>query len=629
MRLIIAEKPSLARVIASGIDGVQQRYDGYIQIGMDTVVTYCFGHLYELAMPHFYDMKWQKWDLSHLPIVIANDDWQILPKEDAKAQINVISTLLKGATQVINAGDPDREGQMLVDEVLEVLSWRGPTLRLLIHDPTPSSVRKALKAMQPNENFANLYASAKCRARADWLVGMNLSRAVSKRIGLTAHIGRVQTPTLALVVRRDLAIEGHQAGTFYTLQASVATKQDAFVLTHDTKHDRITDKAEANRIADEIRASVVTLNVSDKTVTEHAPLPFRLATFQKEAESRYGWTAVQALEALQSAYEKQLVSYPRTACAHLPEAQAGQAVPIIKAILKAGHFGNAVAALDLMKPSGRVYDDKKVGEHHGLTPTSIVPNLDAGTPAFKAWQLVTEQFIKSLLPWYTATVKEVSFVHAERVFKASGETPSNEAQSWRLLEPKRDRNGDPLAPLATALKDGESAQGRVGEVIIKQGKTTPPERYTEATLIADMENVHKFVADQRIKAALKENAGIGTAATQGATIETLKRRKYLELAGRGVKKHLRSTRLGRYLIEHAPAVLSDPGITALWEEQLDAIAKGKVNPNEFLARIDGYVLNNLTKIKATNFPEPPTIDGHATSTTSRTRKTVAKKRDGN
>jgi len=590
MRLIIAEKPSLARSVANGIDGVRINGDGFIQVdgaAGSTIITWCFGHLYELAEPERYNPAWKKWRADLLPITIAPGQWKLLPKKDSQAQIRVIARLLKTATEVIHAGDPDREGQMLVDEVLDELGWTGKTQRLLLHDTTPASVRKAFTKLQPNTNFAPLYQAAQCRSQADWLVGMNLTRAASIKMGVTVSIGRVQTPTLALVVRRDLAIEGHTSSVFYTLHATVNTAKGDVVLVHDTEHDRIIDKQLALAIAKALTGQTVTLSVTEKNITEQAPLPFTLPRFQKAAEARYGWSAKQALDILQKAYEQQLVSYPRTDCPYLPEEQAGQALPVVRRMVNGGHFGVVRGVLELMQPSKRVYDDKKVAQHHGLTPTSKLPA--ATKPDVKqAWELVAEQFIKSLLPAYKANVKTVSFEYDVREFKAAAETALNADTSWRVLEPKEQKASLP------ALPDG--SQGKVAHVAVKQGKTSPPKPYTEATLIADMGNVHKFVEDPKLKALLKENAGIGTAATQGAIIETLKRRKYVELTGRGKTKALRSTELGRTLIARIPDALSNPGITALWEEQLGAIAAGQANPTEFKARIDAYVKRNLGRI---------------------------------
>lgn len=606
MRLIIAEKPSLARAISAGFDGVAEKGNGYIKVG-STIITHCFGHMYELASPDKYSPDLKRWALETLPIVIGPDDWKLLPMDGAKDQIKLIARLLKEATEVVNAGDPDREGQMLVDELLEALGWKGPTQRILIYDTTKGGIRKALGALKPNAQFKPLYEAAKCRARADWLVGMNLTRAVSKMIGVTASIGRVQTPTLGLVVQRDKLIEGHSSSKFYTLLATTSTGTSTVVMVHDTEHDRIFDKALAVEIAKALKGQTVTVSVDEKKVTENAPLPYKLSTFQKDAEARFGWTAKKSLDSLQAAYEQQLVSYPRTDCPYLPEEQARLAVPVATQLIgRCAAFKHLAPVLKYMAPSDRVYNDKKVEEHFGLAPKSMPQEGGQVTDAVRAWQLVSEQFLKSLLPAYQALVKEASFSFQQRLFKATGETPLNADSSWRVMEPKRTREGEPVKPLPFSIPAGQSGPARIGDVAVKEGKTTPPKPYTEASLLADMSAVHKFVTDERIKALLKENAGIGTAATQSAIIETLKNRQFIETVkgGKG-KAYLRSTALGRYVIEHVPKGLADPGITALWEDQLNGIAKESVKPQDFMVAIDRYVASNVNKIKATQFPTPP------------------------
>lgn len=608
MQLIIAEKPSLAKAIANGLPpGIRQAGQGFIRVG-ETVITHCFGHMYELAPPETYASRWQRWSIESLPITVGENQWLLVPRKDAEAQIKVIAGLLTEAKSVIHAGDPDREGQMLVDELLDALAWRGPTQRMLIYDTTPAGIRKALAGLRPNTEFAALFEAAKCRSRADWLVGMNLTRAASTRIGVVASIGRVQTPTLALVVRRDLAIEGHKSSKFYKIAVTVSSASETLTLTHDPD-ERITDAKQAQAICAGLNGITVSVGVTEESTTERAPLPLVLSTFQAAAEKRYGWPVAKALAALQAAYEGQLVSYPRTDCPYLPEEQARSAVPMAKAIIAAGHFPAAAPLTDRLAPQARIYDDKKVEQHHGLTPTTRLPSAESAPDAVKAWALVAEQFLASLLPDHRIAVKTAAFTHEGRTFKAKGETSLNGPASWRVVQPKVKREDeDGASPLQTRMTDGESAIMRVGQAVSVAGKTTPPKPYTEAGLISDMSAIHKYVTDPRIKAMLKETAGIGTPATQGAIIESLKARGYIASQGAGKTKRLCSTRFGRYLVAHAPAVLCDPGVTALWEEALSNIAKTGASPLEFMTRIDAYVAGNVTRIKDATFPRVDPAD---------------------
>lgn len=611
--LIIAEKPSLARSIADAIDPrpVNNSRQGVGWIDTTKArLTWCFGHMLELASPETYRAEWSQWTLKTLPMLVEEDQWQIKPKDGAKAQIDCIRNCLKEATRVIHAGDPDREGQMLVDELLEHLGWEGKTDRLLIQDPSPEGIRASLRKLQPNTDFANLYRAALCRSRADWLVGMNFTRAATKRIGPLISIGRVQTPTLAMVVRRDLEIERHVARTFHTLHAAVANKTLSLTLVHDDEKARIFDAAVAKDLAKRIEGQMVELTITTATELERSPLPYTASTFHKDAEKAFGWSAARSLQVLQSLYEKQLVSYPRTDCAYLPAEQAAGAVPMARAIIAGGYFSQANSLQ--LEPKSRVYDDAKVEEHHGLVPTRKLPPNSLDQAEKDAWSLIAMRFIASLAPDDQVETTTVAFVAEGRTFATKGQVPMNRATSWRSLVPPSKQQA---VPLPKAITDPNlDPKVLIRTVEIKAGKTTPPKPYTEASLRVDMNAAAKFVTDEHLRSILKETDGIGTAATQPSIIETLKQRKYVALEGRGKVKHLRSTNLGRYVISAIPATLADPGITAAWEARLRDIAKGDADPTDFMRRIALYVTKYVDNLKTANMPplpanineEPPT-----------------------
>lgn len=602
--VIVAEKPSLARAIAEAIDPAPKKHAkegvGWIET-KHGLVTWCFGHMLELAPPDHYDPDLKRWSLESLPIKIRPEQWALLPKKDAMRQIAVIRKLLKQADRVINAGDPDREGQMLVDELLEVEGWQGRTDRVLIHDTTPEGIRKALKKIRPNSEFRPLYQAALCRSRADWLVGMNLSRAATKRLGPVISIGRVQTPTLALIVRRDLAIEGHVSTPFWTLHAHCAGANFGITLSAEEEGDRIADRKQAQAIAQAMKGLKVSLDVEEGVETERSPLPYMLSSFQKDAEKAEGWGAKESLKVLQELYEKQLVSYPRTDCAYLPEEQRDLALPLAQALLKTGRFPEAQPLQERFEAKPKVYNNKKVAEHHGLTPTKRLPGPDLPPKLMAGWTLVARRFLATLAPDDRVAVKLVKFTHDKRTFKAKGETPQNRDQSWRVIEPKESQ-----AKILPDLPAGTGAlQALVREVDAKQGKTTPPKPYTEASLIADMKAVGKYVENERLRELLKESAGIGTAATQASILETLKQRKYIEVVGRGKVKHLRSLPLGRFVIKAVPATLADPGITAAWEDALNKISRSESDPIQFMEKINAYVAKYVEIFKTASMPPVP------------------------
>jgi len=615
MRLFIAEKPSLARAIAGGVGEITKKTDAHIQVGNDWI-TWCFGHILELAPPEAYAQRWRPpWTLSALPITVGPDEWKLSVRGDAKKQYDAIGALLRMADEVVNAGDPDREGQMLIDEVLESHGWKGKTTRILIANATPQGVRDAMKKMQPNSDFRPLYEAAMCRARADWLVGMNFTRAATKRIGPMTSVGRVQTPTLSLVVKRDKEIESHTVSHYYPLHAHVQTVRGGLVAVHDPKQNRITSIDIAKGIAKELEGSRVKLTMVSKQEREHAPLPFILATFSSAAEDAFGWGAKESLEVLQSLYEKQMVTYPRTDCPYLPADHAKQARRIAESIIGTGLM--PVKAADLlshMAPKPNVYDDAKVEEHHGVIPTLRMPGGDLAPKLLDGWRLVARRFLQTLMPSLIKDVAEVFFVHEDRRFTSRGEKPINAAESWVALEPEKDGpKGEQVQPLSLS---GPVTEGDVLKVEIKKNKTSPPKRYTEATLIADMKNVAKFVTNEKLKAILKETSGIGTAATQASIIETLKHRGYIRLDGAGKKKHIISTPFGRYLVENLPAALCDPGITAAWEDALQSIAKREMDAGGFMQKIEAYVskyVEHLKTVELSPLPESarPSVNDRA------------------
>jgi DNA topoisomerase-3 len=589
-QLIIAEKPKVARAIAA-ILGRGEDKNGYIVVG-DTVVSYCFGHLLEQANPREYNAEWARWSDKHLPYVITN--WKLNPIPKSKEQFEVLRKLIAKAEVIVNAGDPDREGQLLVDEVLFYCGWQGPTKRVLINATDPGTIKKALAKLEDNQKYYPLYQAALCRQRADWLVGMNLTVAATKLIAgdeLTS-IGRVQTPTLGLVVQRDLEIANFVSKTFYTLAATVRVGANQVVLTHAPADDmRILEKSVAENIAMALRGSAQTLAVETSEGRELSPLPFMLPTFQVAAEEELGLGAKASLDVLQKLYESQYVSYPRSDCEYLPPEQKGDALRIAQQLYdRAEEFTNFAAASERMEPKNRVYNGAKVAEHHGIVPTGRIPGQDVPPNLRKAWELVARRFLLSLMPDYRFEETEMAFVFDGRKFSVKGQIPLNLAESWRAFAPRKKDDAQPLP----VIEDGSI--GQVTEVDVKTGKTTPPKPYTEATLIADMRSIAKYVKDERLKSILKSTSGIGTAATQAATIETLKERGYVEIKA----KKVLSTPFGRDLIECLPPQLYDPGITALWEDALEKIAKGEHSPDEFMRRIDVYVERRIMDLRSTN-----------------------------
>ncbi len=590
MELIIAEKPSVAKAIRE-----------VLPHGSPYEVTHAVGHLLELAPPEHYDPDLKRWDPSKLPIKISK--WALLPIGRTKDQLETIGKLLKRASVVINAGDPDREGQLLIDEVLDYYGWKGPTKRLLVNATDAATIRKALAKMEDNTKYRPLMLSALCRQRSDWLVGMNLSRAVTKLLSreATISIGRVQTPTLAMVVRRQKEIEAFKSETFYTLEGVFALSGGRSVSLTCAPEPRIKEEKVADAVARACVGKQTKLGVEVTKAARLAPLPFDLAEFQKQAEWLFGWSASKSLEVLQSTYEAKLTTYPRSDCRYLKEEQREDALPIARKI--AGELEVNENALGLMKPSDRVYDNKKVTEHHGIIPTGVMPTSQTPKDMHSAWKLVALQFLASLLPneqYEETKIKAEISVGGKTIdlleFGARAERPLNAGANWTLIDLRsafgKPESNQPKAQVIPSIQDGEDAT--VAKCAYKEGKTSPPKPYTEATLIADMRAIAKYVQDPKLKSILKETSGIGTAATQAATIERLKTMGYLQT----VKKNIIDTTLGREIIEAIPPEMADPGITAVWEDALGMVARGQYDPGAFMGRIDALIEQQITRIRA-------------------------------
>ncbi len=598
-QLIIAEKPSVAKAIAACLSGARSggHADGFIAVG-DTTVTWCFGHILELAPPEHYNPFYKKWDAAHLPYQVPS--FVLLPKPDAEKQLTVIGKLLKKSDSAVNCGDPDREGQMLVDEVLEYHGWKGKTSRMLLNSTDAESVKKALASFKDNKGFYWLYQSAICRSRADWLVGMNLTVAASKLLSTElVSIGRVQTPTLALLVRRDLEIENFKPREFFTLAATVKTVDGQSVdLKHEPKdEDRIHDKAIADAIVATMAGKTFDLTVQVNDKKEAPPKPYSLLSFSKDAGKKYGWTAKQCLDVLQKLYEPEfgLTTYPRTESEYLKDEHRAAVPGILGTVLATGFFDQAKHLTSAHVIRDTVFNSAKVEEHHAVIPSAKAPGANLTGDFLKAYQLVAERFLMAVSPDFAYSETVAGLDVDGRAFTIKGNTPLNTAESWRVFNPKSESTLPSITPGACHVETCTPVPG----------STTAPKRYTEFDLMSDMSSVAKFVTEEKVKARLKETSGIGTAATRAAIMETLKKRGYAEAQG----KNLVSTAFGRSFIAAMPDVLKDPGTTAVWEYSLDLIAKNQYKPDEFMTKINNFVAKRIEEMRIASAAGSAKISG--------------------
>lgn len=581
MRLIIAEKPSLARAIADALPGTPKREEGAIAVG-DTRVTWCLGHLLEQAPPDAYDPVYKQWRLDHLPIL--PQQWRLTPRAKARGQLAVIRRLLKQAHLVVHAGDPDREGQLLVQEVIHYLGWKGPVSRLLVSDLNRPAVAKALSQMEDNARYQPLYHAAEARSRADWLYGINLSRAwtlIGRQAGHDGvlSVGRVQTPVLGLVVRRDAEIAAFQSRPFHVLWADLALEhgQVRAWWQPGEQHPlddqgRLLQRQPAEALAARLPGAEGRLaKLEAQQKRQAAPLPYSLSALQVDAARRYRLSAKAVLDTCQSLYERhKLITYPRSDCRYLPEAHFALARKTLESacgsddILK-GWLNGA----DFLRRS-KAWNDKKVGAHHALAPTGTRADMSrlSATEA-NVFRLIARNVLAQFYPTLTFREVKAEFEILGERFRAQGREILE--PGWKPLFTTRDE-APPLPP----LHEGEAA--RVADHGVEDRETRPPEPFTDASLIKAMMNVARYVDDPEVRRTLRESDGLGTEATRAGIIETLLDRGYLVRQ----QNALRATRTGHALIQALPEAASRPERTALWEQRLTAIVEQGDAPAPFL-----------------------------------------------
>ncbi|KHT50148.1 DNA topoisomerase III [Vibrio sinaloensis] len=616
-RLFIAEKPSLGRAIAAALPGPKKNDQGFIRCGNGDVVTWCIGHLLEQVEPDAYDERYKKWNLADLPIV--PEQWQLRPRKSASKQLSVVRKLLKESNQIIHAGDPDREGQLLVDEVLDYCkvskTKKESTQRLLISDLNLPAVKRALSQMRSNRDFIPLSVSALARSRADWLYGMNMSRAytlLGQKAGYQGvlSVGRVQTPVLGLVVRRDEEIENFVPRDYFTLHALIPYQGEgcAFDIRARWKpseacqpwqdeEGRVLNRKLVENVAQRIANQPAKVVESEQKQTKQsAPLPYSLSALQIDAAKRFGMSAQQVLDTCQSLYEKhKLITYPRSDCRYLPMEHYGQASSVCGAIgNNAKELGNAVSGANLSIKS-KAWNDKKVDAHHAIIPTPKKASVNAlSGNEMKIYQQIARQY---LMQFYPAAV----YAEAKLVFDIAGGTFIAKGRQlvsagWKALMGKQDEEDsgvDAVPPLA----EGTILTCREGE--IKDRKTEPPKHFTEATLLQAMTGIARFVEDKELKKILKETDGLGTEATRAGILDTLFKRQLLTRQG----KSILSSPAGRGLVHALPSESTYPDMTAHWEHQLQGMAERNQAYGPFMQALQTRIDGLMSQVKSGEIPQ--------------------------
>ena len=613
MRLFIAEKPSVAKAIVAEL-GCVTRGDGFITCKDGSVVTWCFGHLLEQAEPDAYlpdDVPRTKkgskvWRFEDLPIYPKN--WKLLPKNDkgVKKQLATIGKLLKKASLVVHAGDPDREGQLLVDEVLEHFRYTGRVQRFWVSAQDSASIRKGLTNLRDNETFDGMRLAALGRSRADWLLGMNLSRAYTLARQAQGKkeliaVGRVQTSTLALVAKRDVAIRDFKPVPYFVIKARLGggkpftavwepEESQAGIDEQKRLVDRCIAAALQQRLKAVGQATVVRCSRTPKKIAQ--PKAFSLADIQLGASNQFGFSAEKTLNLCQSLYEThKATSYPRTDCSFLPESQYADAKNVLAAIAKTmPPLASLVAKCDCSIQSP-TWNDKKITAHHGIIPTQqAADGSKFSDDERKIYRLIAERYLSNFLPAHEYLACSIELRIATERFSAKGRLVTK--PGWKVVtsaadEDKADDEGQALPELKSGL------QLPVSGIDCEEERTKPPAAFTEGTLIRAMENIHQAVNDPQSKKFLKEGDGIGTPATRAAIIAELKRKKYLEVKG----KKIVATELGLHLLQVVPDVMKNPVLTALFERILREVEAGNVPLDVFIEKQKQLVINELRRLR--------------------------------
>ena len=624
MILYIAEKPSLARAIAAALPSPQKKEDGCIWLPNGDCISWCIGHLLEQAEPHQYDPAFKSWNLDHLPIIPT--DWQWQEKANTKKQLGILKRLIKKASHLVHAGDPDREGQLLVDEVIHFSKTSkdklNKTQRLLINDLTPAAVKKALNHLRPNSEFSALSRSALARARADWLFGLNLTRAYTiqgRQAGYQGvlSIGRVQTPVLGLVAARDKEREAFIPKEYFQVWAQLETEQplrfqakwipSEACKPYMDEENRVLNRALAVNVANRITqqpAKVVEANYKQKK--QAPPLPYNLSSLQIDAAKIFSMSAQQVLDTCQILYERhQMITYPRSDCRYLPNLQHKDAKEILNALSKATPelaLGTEGANASLRS---KAWNDKQVTAHHAIIPTSQAHKAGSlGKSEAQVFGLIARQYLMQFYPDYDFLASYIKLEIAGGLFEAKGNTPIS--LGWRSLLPKRTKSNtnDEEQNELPKLQKGDSVWCHEG--VIQDKVTTPPAAFTDATLLAAMTGISRFVTDKNIKVILKDTDGLGTDATRASIIELLFKRGFLVRQG----KQIHASVTGRAFADCLPSQLVTPDMTAQWESTLNGISLGESSYQSFMTSLENNLVElleaskNLSSASLKNLPAP-------------------------
>lgn len=613
MDLYLCEKPSQGRDLAKVL-GATRSGEGHLHNGSGTYVTWAFGHLLEEAEPEDYDPELKAWKLDTLPII--PDNWKMKVSQRGAKQYKVVKELVGKADTVVIATDFDREGEAIARSLLDRLRFRGGIKRLKLRALDEQSIRKALQEVCDGEETLPLYFAAKARSRADWLIGFNLTRAYSvlsrqAKVKGVFSVGRVQTPTVKLVLDRDRAIRDFTPSPYYVLTATFEVQNGHLSAVWQPPEQvaddqgRCTNKVIAEQFRDALPGKAAEVVKADvKKGKESPPLPFSLSKLQQHCSRKYGMSAKEVLTHAQSLYEThKATSYPRTDCGYLPVSQHSEAPDVLRALaLSDPTCEGLVSGADISIRS-RAFNDKKVSAHHGIIPTVAQVDVDAmSNPERKVYEAIRRQYIAQFYAQHEFERTDIEIRCANQPFLAKGRVPLK--AGWKVLfsqdddETENVEHGDgqsedtPAQRTLPKVRQGEPGHCRDAELDSKM--TRPPPHFTDATLIAAMENIARFVDDAAFKAILRSTAGLGTEATRADTIDSCVNKGYLKRS----KGTIVSTDKAEALLALVPDAVASPAMTAAWEQKLEAIAAGQEKMGPFVEYIGSWTSEIVTNIQS-------------------------------
>ena len=586
MIVCIAEKPSVAREIADVL-GAHNRHEGFIE-GNGYQVTWTFGHLCTLKEPHDYLPQWKSWTLGQLPMVPERFGIKLIDDDGIRRQFAVIEQLMQHADMIINCGDAGQEGELIQRWVMQKAQARCPVKRLWISSLTEEAIREGFNTLHEATDYQRLYEAGLCRAIGDWLLGMNATRLYTIKYGRNRQvlsIGRVQTPTLALIVRRQQEINDFKSEQYFELKT---TYRDT---VFNSTRGRLKSRDEGLQLIHTIRdQSFAITDVTKKNGRETPPRLFDLTSLQVECNKKFGFSADTTLKIIQALYEKKITTYPRVDTTFLPDDVYPKCGPILNGLKEYQELLTPLRGRPLRKDK-KVFDNSKVTDHHAIIPTGVNP-VGLTDMEQKVFDLVARRFIGVFFPDCLFATTTVLGKAGEEEFKVSGKTILD--PGWRAVQAstlaESEQEGERTLPVFTAGESGPHAPD------LQEKWTQPPKPYTEATLLRAMETAGKLVDDDTLRDALKEN-GIGRPSTRAAIIETLFKRHYIVKERKNLYPTPTGTELSGLIRED---VLKSAELTGIWEKRLREIEKGTYQPQQFLDELKAMVGDIVTQVLSDN-----------------------------